>query len=258
LKIDSGVLRALLHTHCFKHGVRSMESLVAMSSLSGKDSFERSALPGEVQLDLHVDGREFLALVQQMDLDGDLLEKLAQSVHGLFCEDLRMRGYRPGPTTADKPKQHSSLRPYAELPEDEKEQNRGNVRDIASKLARIGYVMIPARSNQSIINFPSNDLEMLAEIEHERWMKSKIEAGWRYAKKTDKPRKLHKDIVPWRRLSAKERASLYSPAECVAIGPLMLSEAEKQKDRILVQGIPQILARGGYTVVKVQSTGSKE
>ena len=57
LNIDRGVLRALLKIEKYKHGARSIESLLAMSQLTSKVIFERSCLPSESQLDLHVDGR---------------------------------------------------------------------------------------------------------------------------------------------------------------------------------------------------------
>ena len=229
LNIDRGVLRAFLRTREYKHGVRSMEAIIAMSLLSGKTAFERSSLPAEAQLDLHVDGQEFLSLVQQMDLQGDLLEKLAEAAHEVFCEELRALGYRLGPRTDEKRKIHSSLKPYAELPEEEKEQNRGTVRDIPNKLARIGYVMIPARSDEPPFEFPGPHLEQLAAMEHERWMQAKMEAGWRYAPETDKQKKLHAALLPWDELP----------------------EEEKEKDRMMVRAIPRILARAGYTVVKL-------
>lgn len=236
LDIDRGVLRAFLKTREYKHGIRSMEAIVAMSMLSGKSSFERSSLPAEAQLDLHVDGQEFLALVQQMDLEGELLEKLAEAAHEVFCEGLKERGYRWGQTTDEERKIHSSLKPYAELPEEEKEQNRGTVRDIANKLARIGYVMIPARSDEPPFQFPGPHLEQLAEVEHERWMQAKIEAGWQYAPETDKEKELHAALLPWDKLPEKQKA----------------------KDRDLVRGIPRILARAGYTVVRLGGETAQE
>lgn len=63
-KIDDGVLNALLHVKEYKHGVRSMEAVIRMSPLSGRDRFERSSLPLEAQLNLHVDGKEFLELLR--------------------------------------------------------------------------------------------------------------------------------------------------------------------------------------------------
>jgi RyR domain len=257
MNIDQGVLRAFLETQDYKHGVRSMEAIIAMSLLAGKTRFERSSLPSEAQLDLHVNGQDFLALIHRMDLEGELLEKLAEAAHELFCEELRAKGYRWGPQTNDELRTHSSLKAFAELPEDEREQNRGLVRDIPSKLARVGCIMVPARSNETFPGFAGSALESLSEMEHGRWMKAKIEAGWRWAAETNKEQNLHKDILPWRLLSFEEMARLYTPAENAAIGEGTLAEEEKEKDRKLVRGIPQMLAKVGYTVVKLKDELSK-
>lgn len=251
LNIDTGVLRALLNITKYEHGVRSMESLIAMSLLKGKHRFERSCLPATEQLELHVNAREFQSLVQQMDLEGEMLEKLARANHEVFRESLRAKGYRYGKKTDDKRKRHSSLEPYDQLPEDEKDQNRGAIKDIANKLGRVGYVMIPARSNEPPFGFPGLDLEMLADMEHERWMKAKIEAGWRYDLRTIKAKQIHKDLLPWRKLSDEERTRLYTPEENAAIGKRVLPQKEKEKDRELVRAIPRILAEAGFTIVRV-------
>ena len=251
LEIDSGVLRALLQTRRYKHGVRSMESILAMSTLSGKRRFERSALPSEAQLELHVEAQDFLSILQRMELEGEFLERLASAAHEVFCEDLRLKGYKAGTENNVKRKTHSALKDYLALPEDEKEQNRANVRDIAGKLAIANYVMIPARSNEPAFNFPGADLERLAEMEHDRWMRLKLDSGWRYARVTNKEQRLHQALIPWRKTSAAEREQLYAPYHD-AVGSGVLPESEKEKDRLLVRSIPRILARAGYTVIKAQ------
>jgi RyR domain/ATPase family associated with various cellular activities (AAA) len=228
LSIDRGVLRALLKTSEYKHGVRSIESIIAMSQLTGETSFERSSLPAESQLDLHVDGKSFLSLVQQIELEGDMLEKLAEAAHDVFCEGLRERGYKYGPKTDEKLMTHVALVPYAKLPEQMKEQSRLNVRDIPVKLAVAGYIMIPARSNELSFSFPDEALVQLAEAEHERWMRSMLDGGWSYAPETDRDNKRHKLLIPWDELP----------------------EGEREKDRDLVRGVPDILARAGYAIVK--------
>ena len=228
VNIDLGILRAFLKTRNYKHGVRSMESIVGMSTLAGKSAYERSSLPSEEQLNLHVEARDFLALVRQIELEGDLLEKLAAAAHEVFCEGLRRKGYRYGTQTDSKQKIHSSLLPYEKLPEDEKEQNRLNVRDIANKLSLAGYLMRPARSHEHPFNFPDGDLDTLSQLEHERWMNDKLNAGWQVAAKTDKAKKLHQALVPWADLPKKE----------------------KDKDREMVRGIPRILARAGFAIEK--------
>ena len=186
------------------------------------------ACPPKNNFNLHVDARDFLALVRQIELEGDLLEKLAIAAHEVFCDGLKKKGYRYGPQTDSKQKIHSSLLPYEKLPEDEKEQNRLNVRDIANKLSHTKYLMRPARSHERPFNFPEDDLDTLSRMEHERWMNDKLNAGWQYAAKTDKMKKLHKALVPWEKLPKKE----------------------KDKDREMVRGIPRILARAGYAVEK--------
>ncbi len=228
LQIDQGILRALLETKRYKHGVRSMESVLTMSMLAGQSSFERSNLPPESQLNLHVDGRDFLARVQQINLDGELLETLAQAAHEVFCDGLRTQGIQYGPETNLKQETHSALIPYASLSEELKESNRNNVRDIPNKLTVAGYVMIPARSYEPPFDFPGADLELLALKEHDRWMATLISAGWSHAPETDRPKKLHSAIVEWDELP----------------------EEEKDKDRELIRGIPRILTKAGYAIVK--------
>jgi hypothetical protein len=231
LNIDPGVLRAMLRIDEYTHGARSIESIIAMSQLTGKTAFKRSSLPPEPQLDLHVDGKRFLSLVQQVELDGQMLEDLAEAAHAVFCEGMVKRGYQYGPKKDDSLKTHPALIPFAGLPEDLKEANRLNVRDIPAKLAVAGYIMIPARSNELPFNFPDGSLEQLAEAEHERWMQVKLADGWTYGEKNDNEKKRNQCLVPWKDLP----------------------EDEKKKDRDLVRGIPEILARAGYAIVKINT-----
>jgi hypothetical protein len=230
--IDDGILRAFLLTKEYKHGARSLEAIVAVSQLAGKTRFERSSLPPETQLNLHVDGQDFHALMHQLEFNSYLIEKLAISAHDLFYEELSGGGWKYGPVTDETKKEHSSLKPFVNLPEDEKEQNRGVARDIPKKLEIVGYRIVPLRGQRPLAKFSEAEVEILAKREHERWVTQKKVAGWR---KTEKPtdsknsvEKLHPDLVEWEELS----------------------EAEKEKDRVLVRGIPKILAKAGYTMVK--------
>lgn len=61
LRIDTGVLRALLLVSKYKHGTRSMESLLDMSQLEGQTRFDQYALPARDQLLIHVPADEFLS-----------------------------------------------------------------------------------------------------------------------------------------------------------------------------------------------------
>jgi len=110
------------------------------------------------------------------------------------------------------------------------------VRDIPNKLGRSGYVMIPARSDEPPFEFPGHHLAQLAEMEHERWMQAKLEAGWGYAAKTNKGEQLHEALLPWDELP----------------------EEQREKDRFLVRAIPRILAKSGYTVVSLRREMAQE
>ncbi len=106
--------------------------------------------------------------MHRLDLTA-LLEQLAAAAHDVYCEDLEGRGYQLGPARDEARKISPSLRPYTELPEEDKEQNRASVRDIPAKLAKAGYVMTPAKSEEASSGFPGDLLDQLAEDEHERW-----------------------------------------------------------------------------------------
>jgi hypothetical protein len=252
VQIDSGVLRAMLLTRTYRHGARSMESVIAMSQLAGKTRFERSSLPTEAQLDLHVDGQDFLALVQQLELEGEVLEKLARAAHAVFCAEQRALGWKYGPIRNEDTKEHSSLVDFDKLPEDEKEQNRGQVRDIRGKLAYAGCYMVPARDGEPPFVFPADVLEELASMEHTRWMRDKARGDWRYGSPADKPRKVHECMLPW---SLKDLTPYAGFAD--RLGPVELSEAEKEKDRTAVRKIAAILADAGYTIVEARGKGDR-
>jgi hypothetical protein len=158
--------------------------------------------------------------------NNQLIEKLAEAAHKIFCEHLFGEGYKNGPVTSESQKTHSSLKPYDELPEYEKEQNRGTVRDIPQKLAILGYTLEPVVGRSADFSFTHAQIEKLSEEEHRRWMDQKLGEGWQYALETDKAAKKHKDLVPWEQLR----------------------EADKEKDRVIVKGIPAILDRAGLRV----------
>jgi hypothetical protein len=60
IQIGAGVLDAFLRTTKYRHGARSMESIVTMSVLKGRGKFEQSSLPPEHLLAMHVDAKDFI------------------------------------------------------------------------------------------------------------------------------------------------------------------------------------------------------
>jgi len=71
-------------------------------------------------------------------------------------------------------------------------------------------------------------IEIMAKAAHDVWMDGKLRDGWVYAPVTDKTAKQHSCLVPYEGLS----------------------EGDKESDRDLVRGIPAILEKAGYEMVK--------
>jgi len=252
LQIDEGVLRALLLTATYKHGARSMESILAMSKLDGKTRFDRSSLPTKAQLDLHVDGHNFLALVHQLTFDDETVERMARVAHTIFCEEQTALGWTYGPEKDEVNLKHPFLVDYEQLPEKEKQQNRGQVCDIPGKLVNAGCSIVRTREDEPPFEFPSDKLEELASMEHTRWMRVKAECGWRYGSPRSEDKKLHPSMLPW---TSGDLNPYKGFADC--LGDEQLSESEKDKDRAAVRGIARILNETGYTVAGAQSKAAE-
>lgn len=167
-EIDEGVLRALLLTRKYRHGVRSLASIIATSAVPGRDRFERSDLPAEPQLNLHVDARNFLDLVHPPSrIEGELLESLAEAIHIRYCAERLDRGgswaghdqdyLRRNPTLArfagrkrDPAAVDPALVPYEELSEARKDEWRDQVKEIPGELASAGFVIRSVRREEPL------------------------------------------------------------------------------------------------------------
>ncbi len=248
--IDRGVLQAFLHISEYKHGARSMTALVTTSMLAGKQKFERSCLPSEAQLNLHVNGQEFLKLVLQMDFERELVERFAESQHHVFCEDLATRGYRWGQFRDHQNKLHPLLMEFRFLPDFYKRQNLTSARAIINNLGRMDCVVV-ADENQPLFVLREEEVEWMAEQEHLRFVKERIKSGWHYGGVTNEARKEHADLVHWRDYSKEELERQYLPEELEAMGDGLLPESEKIKNRTLVSAIPSALKQAGYAIVRL-------
>lgn len=251
LQIDASVLRALLKTSIYKHGARSMEAIINMSNLAGKMHFDQSSLPSEAQLDLHVDGQDFLSYVQEISLEGETLERLATINHEIYCEQLRSQGYSYGHLRDDAKLTHPILIPYAQLSDYYKESNRNAVRSIPEKLKAVGYIMIQARSNEAPFDFPGDDLEFLARMEHDRYMEDAASKGWHYGPVNDDTKNAKSALQPWDKMTEEEILKAY-PMIADKIGRGELPEIEKMKDRAQINGYIEVLRRSGYAIVKLR------
>lgn len=243
LNIDPDVLRAFLKVKEYYHGARSMESIISMSLSGGRNSFNKSMLPPLAQLDIHVNGGEFMfhtegQIFRRNDMDNALLNIFAAGVHQVYCEG------------AETWKTEAALKTFEDLDDGLKEENRRHVQDIINKLERIGFIIERAAGSGTVVDLPAEAIEPLAEMEHTRWMKSKANMGWVYAPIRDNEHKKHPCLLPWRELTDGELGKT-SPELAAVMGRTALPEEEKEKDRVLVRAIPRILAMAGYVLKKL-------
>jgi hypothetical protein len=232
--IDEAVINAFLLTEKYKHGIRSMESIVAMSNLSNKTSFEKSYLPDESQLEMHVDVNDFVSILQRLVLDPVIIEKMAVEMHEIYCKTLSKEGYKYGKPSNDSAKKNENLVPYHKLSDGMKEQNCELAHDIPHKLSLKGYVLLAASSGKACNEFTIGEIESLAKNEHERWMREKLAKGYTYG--NDRDRMQNPFLLEWSKLT----------------------NALKERDRALVRGIPEILTKYGYTMVKKDKLESEQ
>jgi CRP-like cAMP-binding protein len=209
-------------------------------------------------------GDAMLSLV----LEGDVLERLAEAAHVEYCAGELAKGSTWGESNDEYLLRHEALAPFAgrkrtggrrnpnlvafeNLPDPIKEQNRDLVRDIPKKLAAADYVMRPQDAEGTADQLSEDEIELLAEREHDRWVRLKLAQGWSYAASRDDEARHHPGIVPWGELPSEERQRRYGMDGASRVGPGVLPEEDKNRDRALIRTISSILASIGYRAAKV-------
>ncbi|MBP1767364.1 MAG: hypothetical protein H6P98_1479 [Candidatus Aminicenantes bacterium] len=220
-RIDPGVLRAMIKVPEYRHGIRSLVAVIEMSLLSGRQTFEQAALPSPEQLDLHVDAEMFSRLVVRDVLLGSGRELLARAIHERYRLDNRDK------RSPDDP----SMQPWDGLLEELKESNRQQADHIPQKLKAVGCDFTPVvGSNPKLIRFSGQEVEVMARMEHDRWVAEKFLKGFSFG-----PRDVHKKtspyLVPWDDLT----------------------EAVKDIDRKAVREIPELLAGAGFEIYRLKA-----
>jgi uncharacterized membrane protein len=120
----------------------------------------------------------------------------------------------------------ASLGPWDELPEEFKESNRAQARQIGEKLAVIGCLMVPVFDPTIDFTFDDGELQLLARLEHERWMEERTAQGFEPG--PARHGRVRPDLVPWDRLSDETRA----------------------RNIQAVRRIPELLGRVGFQVLR--------
>jgi len=150
-----------------------------------------------------------------------IVEDIAKAVHERYVRAAQARG--------DTVQTNPSMAPWEGLPEQLKDSNRSQVADIGNKLRSINCAVVPT-TDAAPFAFRDDELDRLARLEHERWMRERTQQGWRYGSVRDDQRKLHPDLVDW--------------AE--------LSDESAEKDRAAVRNIPRLLRAAGFQILRLE------
>jgi hypothetical protein len=146
-------------------------------------------------------------------------ERLARTIHTAYCERER------GVTTADDP----SIAPWNTLLSYLKQSSRAQANRIFEKVQRIGYTVEKCSERTTpVIEFTSEELDIMAQMEHARWVVERLNGGWAPAATRDTRHKKSPYFVPWSELP----------------------ERVKDNERAKVRDIPRLLSEIGLQVCK--------
>ena len=223
--IDDDIVRTLLKIPRYQHGIRSIEAIIDMSMLAGKNYWSKSDLPPTDQLSIHINEKDiFKKLIILFSQYKSYREEMAIAIHKNYLGYMKKeRPTKPGQEI--KPNEVS----WEELSEHFKDDNRNQADDNILKLLEIGCTIQPKEMKEEDFAFTDEEVEHLAEKEHERWMKNKIATGWVQGDKRDDAKKIHTCILPWDELP----------------------EDEKNKDRTTILKMPEVLSKVGLIINRI-------
>jgi hypothetical protein len=151
-------------------------------------------------------------------------EILAHAIHEEYVRHMKEQGF----TSQTNP----SMVPWEELQESLKESNRAQAEHIRVKLETIGCdIAMSTDWDAPLFEFSPKENELLAEMEHERWIEEKLRKGWKYGPTRDDKAKIHPCLVLWNELP----------------------DNEKDKDRDLVRHLPAFLVKVRFQVYRMRN-----
>lgn len=152
------------------------------------------------------------------------LERLARAVHEEYVQSRLAEG---GDASIDP-----SLGSWDDLPDTLKASNRSQAEHIETKLHAIRCALVPLRGVEAApFEFTHDEIEILARMEHDRWMAERLRSGWQFGPARDARARRSPYLVPWDQLTEKIR----------------------DLDRETVHRLPHHAARTGQQIVRLQT-----
>jgi hypothetical protein len=148
-------------------------------------------------------------------------ELLARAIHGDYVHQQREAGQTP--------ETNAALRDWDDLDQASKERNRRQAAHLGVKLDAVGCEIEPWTDwDSEPVVFTKEEVESLAEMEHERWCEERRAEGWVYAAQRDDAHRRNPYLLPWGELP----------------------EGIKDWNRAAARKLPDLVARAGFAVVR--------
>jgi hypothetical protein len=238
LRIDGGLLHALLNVRDYSHGARSFEKIVrALAQTRDNGRFHRSGLPPNMSRDTDV--ADFQRLLDERNAFKchPKIEDLAAAVHKGFLDGAERAALEAA--IRNEPLVEWTIHPavkrtYDALEEDMKASNRAAARRIPDHLALINFKVTPLEAKdddswrESLTAAIKKHRERLAQAEHLGWWEEREASGWTLGPR-DNTLKRHPGLVPWADLSRSEQDKDYS---AVKLFPSVLKDAKYKAEPV--------------------------
>ena len=148
----------------------------------------------------------------------DLTDQLARAIHQAYVKNCEASG--------DSRLVNPSMRPWEDLPDQLKQANLAQAADIGTKLEAIDCAVVPESATNPDFAFSAAEIELLAKLEHQRWVGERKGQGYVYGPVREGNQ--HPDLVDWQ----------------------YLSESAQNKDRDAIRELPMILWRAGFQILR--------
>lgn len=179
----------------------------------------------------------------------DDIDRMAAAIHNVWKKmkevENQQKQYVPSSSSVE-------LLNFDQLSEDLKEQNRSSARNILNQVQTIGMGVVQKKSKKAQALISDEQIELLAQLEHQRWVTTHLQNGWEYSEQTEKDKKKHSDLVPWDLEELNNIENIYGENSKRKLGKELLSEKSRQYDRDIVKAYPLILDQAGFKIISTR------
>jgi hypothetical protein len=152
---------------------------------------------------------------------GGLVERLARGIHD---------AYRTRQRAAGVDRSDPSVAAWDDLPETLRDSNRHQAAHYSEKLRGIGCDLVNLDGpSVPTFAFDADELELLARLEHERWVAERRRDGWTLGPRRDPVARTSPYLVDWD----------------------ALSEDVRDLDRDTIHEMPDLLRQAGYAIIRL-------